>query len=86
MAKYSVLYTEAFYKSLKPIPKKDAKRILQKTRSLAEDPRLLGSQKLAGQERYRIRQGNYRILYSIEEDRLIVVVVKVGHRREVYER
>jgi mRNA interferase RelE/StbE len=86
MAKYSVLYTEAFYKSLDPIPKKDTKRILQKTRSLAEDPRPPGSQKLAGQEKYRIRQGNYRIIYKIEDDRLIVVVVKVGHRREVYDR
>ena len=86
MAKYSVLYTEAFYKSLKSIPKKDTKRILQKTRSLAEDPRLFGSQKLAGQERYRIRQGNYRIIYSIEDARLIVVLVKVGHRREIYDR
>lgn len=86
MAKYNVLYTEAFYKSLDPIPKRDAKRILRKTENLAENPRPHGSQKLAGQERFRIRQGNYRILYSIEEDRLIVVVVKVGHRREVYGR
>jgi mRNA interferase RelE/StbE len=86
MAKYNVLYTEAFYRSLKPIPKKDVTRILRKTRSLADDPRPVGSQKLSGQERYRIRQGDYRILYSIEDDQLIVIVVKVGHRREVYER
>lgn len=86
MGKYSVLYTEAFYKSLDPIPRKDTKRILQKTRSLIEDPRPPGSQKLAGQEKYRIRQGNYRIIYRIEEDRLIVIVVKVGHRREIYNR
>jgi mRNA interferase RelE/StbE len=86
MAKYSVLYTEAFYKSLDQIPKKDAKRILQKTRSLADNPRPFGCQKLGGQERYRIRQGNYRIIYSIEDGRLIVLVVKVGHRREIYER
>ncbi|MEO7673368.1 MAG: type II toxin-antitoxin system RelE/ParE family toxin [Pyrinomonadaceae bacterium] len=86
MAKYSVLYTEAFYKSLEPIPKKDTKRILRKTENLAEDPRPPGSQKLAGQERYRVRQGNYRIIYMIEDDRVRVIVVKVGHRREVYER
>lgn len=86
MAKYSVLYTEAFYKSLKPIPKKDAKRILQKTRSLVDEPRPFGCQKLVGQERYRIRQGNYRIIYSIEDARLIVIVVNVGHRRDVYDR
>jgi len=86
MAKYSVLYTEAFYKSLEPIPKKDITRILRKTENLAEDPRPPGSQKLAGQERYRVRQGNYRIIYKIEDARLIVVVVKVCHRREVYDR
>lgn len=86
MGKYSVLYTEAFYKSLKPVPKKDVKRILQKTRAFAVDPRPFGCQELVGQERYRIRQGNYRIIYSIEDARLVVVVVKVGHRREIYER
>jgi len=86
MGKYNVLYTEAFYRSLKPIPKKDASRILRKTKALADDPRPEGSQKLAGQERYRLRQGDYRILYSIEDERLTVVVVKVGHRREIYER
>ena len=86
MAKYSVLYTEAFYKSLKPISKRDVKRILNKTRALAVDPRPIGCQKLAGQEKYRIRQGDYRIIYSIEDNKLIVVVVKVGHRKEVYER
>lgn len=86
MAKYSVLYTEAFYKSFDQIPKKDAKRILEKARSLADDPRPFGCQKLAGQEKYRIRQGNYRIIYSIEDGRLIVVVVKVGHRGQVYDR
>ena len=86
MANYSVFYTEAFYKSLQPIPAKDVKRILRKTRALATDPRPQGCQKLAGQERYRVRQGNYRIIYSIEDARLIVIVVNVGHRREVYER
>lgn len=54
--------------------------------SLADDPRPLGSQKLVGDERYRIRQGNYRILYYIEDAQLVVVAVKVGHRREVYDR
>ncbi|MCC7307969.1 MAG: type II toxin-antitoxin system RelE/ParE family toxin [Acidobacteria bacterium] len=86
MAKYNVLYTEAFYKSLKSIPKRDVKRILRKTRSLAAEPRPFGCQKLAGQEKYRIRQGDYRIIYSIEDSRLVVVVVKVGNRREVYDR
>ena len=86
MAKYSVLYTEAFYRSLTTIPKKDAERILRRTRSLSDNPRPVGCQKLSGQEKYRIRQGNYRIIYTIEDDRLIVVVVTVGNRKEVYDR
>jgi mRNA interferase RelE/StbE len=48
------------------------------------DPRPPGSEKLSGQERYRIRQGLYRIIYEINDDVLMVVVVKAGHRKEVY--
>ncbi len=86
MAKYSVRFTEGFYRSLAPIPKKDVKLILRRTMSLADDPSPPGSQKLVGDESYRIRQGNYRILYYIEDAQLVVVAVKVGHRREVYDR
>jgi mRNA interferase RelE/StbE len=85
MAKYSVLYTEALYKSLKSIPSRDVKRILRKTKALTIDPRPHGCQKLAGQERYRVRQGDYRIIYGIEDAKLIVIVVNVGHRREIYD-
>jgi mRNA interferase RelE/StbE len=60
------------------------KRILQRIRSLADDPRPAGCEKLPGQERYRVRQGTYRIIYEIEDARLIVLVVKIGHRRDVY--
>lgn len=86
MARYNVFYTEAFYRSLKPIPKKDVTRILRRTESLADDPRPMGCQKLSGDEKHRIRQGDYRIIYSIEDERLVVIVVKVGHRRQVYDR
>jgi len=51
---------------------------------LAEDPRPPGSKKLSGNDKYRVRQGTYRIVYSIEDNELIVVVVKVGHRKDVY--
>jgi mRNA interferase RelE/StbE len=51
---------------------------------LRDDPRPPGSEKLSGQERYRVRQGSYRILYEIEDQQVVVTVVKVGHRREVY--
>ena len=87
MAKYKIFFTETFYRNLKVIPARDTKRILSRIEGLAEDPRPTGSQKLAGQpDRYRVRQGNYRIIYSIEDKQLVVVVVKVGHRREVYDR
>ena len=87
MARYSLLFTETFYQNLRRIPSKDAKRILSRVNGLADDPRPSGNQKLSGRkDRYRIRQGHYRIIYSIEDDRLIVVVVKVGHRREIYDR
>jgi len=66
------------------IPKKDARRMVAVIESLADDPRPPGAKKLSGQERYRLRQGNYRILYEIEDDRLIVCVVRVGDRRDVY--
>lgn len=86
MAKYSVVFKRSVYKDLKPIPAADVKRILAKIDSLADEPRGEGSEKLSGQERYRVRQGVYRIIYEIVDDRLIVTVVKVGHRREVYKR
>lgn len=87
MAKYKLFFTETFYKNLKSISAKDVKRILSRTNALADDPRPTDCKKLSGnEERYRIRQGDYRIIYSIEDERLVVVVVKVGHRREVYNR
>lgn len=86
MAKYEIVFKRSVYKDLRPIPKADVKRILQKINSLVDDPRGSGCEKLSGQERYRIRQGVYRIVYEIEDDRLIVTVVKIGHRGEVYDR
>ena len=87
MAKYKLFFTETFYKNLRGIPQKDVKRILKRVGELAVDPRPVGSQKLSGlQEKYRVRQGDYRIIYSIEDEQLVVIVVKVGHRRQVYDR
>ncbi len=84
MASYKIVIKKSVAKDLKNIPKKDVKRILSTIQQLAGDPRPPQSKKLSGQERFRIRQGNYRILYTIEEDRLVVCVVKVGNRRDVY--
>jgi len=66
------------------IPKKDLQRIVSEIRVLAADPRPYGAQKLSNKEQYRIRYGNYRIVYSIDDKNLIVDIVKIGHRREVY--
>ncbi len=84
MAQYRVIVRKSVSKDLKGIPKKDVRRILSAVKSLADDPRPSGTKKLSGQERYRLRRGNYRILYEIEDDRLIVCVVRVGNRRNVY--
>jgi len=84
MARYNIVVRKSVAKDLDRIPKKDVRKILQAIRSLTDNPRPPQSKKLSGQERYRIRQGNYRILYSIEDDILTVCVVKVRHRRDVY--
>lgn len=86
MAKYRIEFKPSVWKDLADVAKADRQRILKRIEKLAEDPNPAGSKKLSGSERYRIRQGNYRILYSIEDDKLVIVVVKVGHRREIYER
>lgn len=72
-------------KDLRVIPQKDQIRILRRISGLSSDPRPSGSKKLSGQERHRLRQGDYRILYEIHADRLVIVVVKVGNRRDIYE-
>ncbi len=84
MASYRIIVKESVRHDLKDIPKKDVARIVDAIRSLADDPRPPQTKKLSGMEQYRLRQGNYRILYTIEDDRLVVCVVKVGNRRDVY--
>jgi mRNA interferase RelE/StbE len=87
VARFEIHVQRSAVKEIESIPrKKDRQRVVQRIRSLAEDPRPAGCQKLSGYDRYRIRQGPYRILYSIEDDRLIVYVVRVGHRSDVYRR
>jgi len=85
MAKYKIEVKKSAVKELKSIPSNDLKRILAKIEMLEDDPRPVGYIKLTGEEIYRIRQGNYRILYSIEDDILTVLIVKVGHRKDVYD-
>ena len=84
MASYSVLIKPSARKDIEALPKPDRRRIIAKIATLSSDPRPPGCEKLSGHDQYRLRQGNYRILYEIQDLVLIVVVVKVGHRREVY--
>jgi mRNA interferase RelE/StbE len=72
-------------KEIEAVPrKKDRQRIVKRIEQLGDEPRPAGCQKLSGHDRYRIRQGQYRIVYGLEDDKLIVYVVKVGHRKDVY--
>jgi len=84
MANYKLVFRTSVAKDLRPIPNKDVARLVQRMRALQETPRPAGSEKLSGQERYRIRQGVYRIVYEVADDVLVVTVVKVGHRKHVY--
>ena len=84
MARYELRVKPSVARDLRGIPRADVLRILARIEALRDDPRPPGSEKLSGQERYRVRQGQYRILYSIADVELIVEVVKVGHRRDVY--
>lgn len=79
MAQYRLLIKASAAKELRAIPnKRDRQRIVKRIQGLESDPRPPGSQKLSGRDRYRIRQGQYRIVYGIEKDELAVYVVKVG--------
>ena len=84
MAAYKVFFKKSVEKDLVPIPKKDLKKIINRIGGLAENPRPQGCEKLTGQERYRLRQGHYRIVYSIQDNELTIWVVKVGHRKDIY--
>jgi len=84
MGVYKIFFKKSVWKDFESIPKKDLQRIIERIDSLSESPRPSGSLKLSGQERYRLRQGRYRILYSIIDEELTVWVVKVAYRKNVY--
>ncbi len=84
MASYRIVFKKSVAKDLRSIPNKDIERILERIDCLYENPRAEGCLRLSGQERYRVRQGVYRIIYEIQDEELIVLVVKVAHRSKVY--
>ena len=81
---FDIIVKTSAKKELKKIPKHDLTRIIKKISLLAQNPRPEGSTKLTGKEFYRVRQGDYRVVYSIDDGKLIVWVVRVAHRKEVY--
>jgi len=84
VASYRVLIKPSAAKELHALPANDWKRVVTKIEGLASDPRPPGTEKLSGAEKYRLRQGDYRVLYSVDDSRKILVIVKIGHRRDVY--
>ena len=84
MASYRLLIKPAAVKELEGVPRKDRQRLATRMRAPVAQPRPPGAEKLGGHDLYRIRQGNYRILYEIVDADLTVTVIKIGHRREVY--
>ncbi len=84
MARYELRVRPSVAKDLRGIPKTDVKRILADIKALRDDPRAPVCEKLSDAELYRVRQGVYRIVYEINDDRIVVEVIRVGHRSEVY--
>ena len=84
MARYELRVRPSVAKDLRGIPKADVKRILERIEGLRDDPRAPGCEKLSGAELYRVRQGVYRIVYEIHDAMIVVEVIRVGHRSEVY--
>ena len=85
MAKYSLKIKRSAQNELESIgTKKDRQRIVRRIAALADDPRPPGCEKLSGSEHYRVRQGQYRLIYEVQDKKLIIVVIKVGDRKDVY--
>jgi mRNA interferase RelE/StbE len=86
MGRYSLHFRRSVEKDLRSIRAGDVRKILKRIERLADDPRPAGCEKLSGEEKYRVRQGVYRILYEILDTELTITVVKVAHRKDVYKR
>ncbi len=84
MANYRIQIKPSAVKELEVLQLKDRKRLVARIRKLAKEPRPDGCEKLSGQDKYRVRQGHYRVLYSVDDSETSVIIVKIGHRRDVY--
>lgn len=86
MGRYSVFLSRSAAGELGRIPKKELKRMIERIKALETDARPAGCEKLSAQERYRLRQGDYRIVYAVDDESKTVDIVKIGHRSEIYRR
>lgn len=81
---YDLVVKKSAERELRALPQQDLRRVTERLRDLSHNPRPPGCEKLSGHDQYRIRQGDYRIVYAIDDAAHVVTLVKVGHRREVY--
>jgi mRNA interferase RelE/StbE len=87
VAKYKIEISSSAEKALKKIPRKDLIKVIETIQKLGIDPKPLGCRKLSGEEDvYRVRQGNYRIIYEVEDKKLLILVLKIGHRKDTYRK
>ena len=84
MGGYKIYFKDSVQKDFRVIPDHNLKKSLQRIKLLGKDQRPLGCEKLTGQERYRVRQGLYRIVYSIQDNELTIWIVKVSHHKDIY--
>lgn len=84
MAHYSINFKVSVAKDLRCIPKAEVKKILTRIDQLAEDPRPVQAEKLTNREEYRVRQGRYRILYTVSDEIVCIEIVKIAHRKDIY--
>lgn len=84
MASYNLVIKRSAARELEDLPLEDRRRVVARIRELARHPRPPGCEKLSGDEKYRIRQGDIRVLYEIADREEVITIVKIGHRRDVY--
>jgi mRNA interferase RelE/StbE len=84
VASYRLLIKPSAAKELEGLPTKDRKRVVARMQGLSAQPRPPGCEKLTGHDLFRVRQGDYRILYEVQDTDVVVIVFKIGHRRDVY--
>lgn len=86
MAAYKIFFRQSVLKDVAKIPKRELQRIMKRIAALADNPKPMGCEKISGRDRFRIRQGSYRIVYSIQDDELTIWIIKIGHRKDVYRK